>query len=375
MFSEVKGYWHKWNGKHAKAASCHTDGAIFSDSHADSRALFYALVTFTVMICAAVFSAATGTVSIEPLTVLKVISHHIIGIPEKPTWSAHIDAIVWLARMPRIIMAMASGMILAIAGAVLQAIVRNPLADPYILGVNSGASVGAALILSGFGVSVAGGLYLSGAAFVGAILAMLLVLLITGTSRANSFRLIMAGLAVGYGLNSVTSFLIFASDSPEASRSIMFWLMGSLASIHWETAIITGCSAPVFYLLIRAFSKHLDAIASGDETAISVGVSVEKTRLILMVIVSLGIGVVVAGAGSIGFVGLIIPHFARKLVGSNHSAMLLVSAFLGGSFLLVADMGARLLFAPHEMAIGVLTGVVGAPFLLLILRSSNSRKV
>ena len=323
------------------------------------------------MLAIAVISAGSGTVSIDANTVIRIVGHHMIGRPVEPSWAPHIDAIVWLARMPRILMAIASGAILAVSGAALQAAVRNDLADPYVLGVNSGASTGAALIITGVGTAAGGMLLLSGAAFVGAAGAMVLVLVIAGAAGASPFRLIMAGLAVGYALHSVTSFLIFASDSPEAARSVMFWLLGSLASIHWTTVQITFAAALAFLIPAFLASGHLDALAAGDDTALAVGIEPRRTRLLLMAVVSMGVGVVVAGAGSIGFVGLLVPHLGRALVGARHSRLLPSCALLGSSFLLLSDLGARLLFAPHEMAIGVVTGVVGAPFLLFIMHKTG----
>jgi len=323
------------------------------------------------MLSIAVISAGSGTVAIAPTTVLQIVSHHLLNWPQEPSWPAHIDAIVWIARMPRVLMAIASGAILAVAGTALQAIVRNPLADPYVLGINSGASTGAALVITGFGAAAGSVVLLSGAAFVGATVAMLLVLAIAGAAGATPFRLIMAGLVVGYALSSITSFLVFASDTAEAARSVMFWLLGSLASIHWTTVQITFVAALIFLILIYLASGHLDALAAGDDTALAVGVEPSRTRLILMIITALGVGVVVAGAGSIGFVGLVVPHLGRALLGARHAILLPASALLGASFLLLADIGARLLFAPHEMAIGVVTGVVGAPFLLFIMHRSG----
>ena len=343
---------------------------MFKSKSPDTRPSAYPvslLIQALLMLVIAVASAGMGTVSIDAGTVLRVIGHHMIGWPQEPSWPPHIDAIVWLARMPRILMAIASGAILAAAGAALQAAVRNALADPYVLGVNSGASTGAALVITVVGTASGGVLMLSGAAFIGAAAAMVLVLVIAGAAGASPFRLIMAGLAVGYALHSVTSFLIFASDSPEAARSVMFWLLGSLASIHWATVQITFIAAFIFLILMFLASGHLDALAAGDDTALAVGIDPRRTRLFLMAVVSVGIGVVVAGAGSIGFVGLLVPHLGRALVGARHSVLLPSCTFLGASLLLLSDLGARLLFAPHEMAIGVVTGMVGAPFLLFIM--------
>ena len=345
----------------------------FSLAHVHRRKALVVVGLAVLALVIAVVSAGIGAVAIDPVTVLKIIGHHLFGTPSEITWSRTADIIVWITRMPRVLMAVAVGATLAMAGAALQAMVRNILADPYVLGVSSGASTGAAFAIVVFAGS--GGIWvLSGFSFLGAILATLLVLLIGGAGgKVTPFKLVMAGMAVGYALSSVTSFLIFASDSPEASRAIMFWLLGSLAAIHWSTAQLALVVAALVLIALLAASPHLDALAAGDETALAVGIRPEASRLVLMVIVSLAVGVMVAGAGIIGFVGLIVPHMARALVGARHRVLLPASAFLGASFLLVADIGARMLFAPQEMAIGVVTGIVGAPLLLVLLNRARRK--
>lgn len=319
----------------------------------------------------AVFSLGLGPVPIDPVTVFSIIAHKLVGLPAEATWSASTDAIIWITRLPRILMALAVGSTLALAGTALQAMVRNTLADPYILGVSSGASTGAAFAITVL-AGVGGAVLLPVAAFLGAALAIVLVLLIGGRESATSpFRLILAGMAVGYAMSSITSFLIFASDSPEASRSVMFWLLGSLANVHWPMVQLCLLVAAIGIVTLILAAGQLDALTAGDDTALAVGINPGRTRVALMIAVSLAVGIMVAGAGSIGFVGLVVPHMARALVGTRHRFLLPASACLGASFLIVADIGARMLFAPSEMAIGVVTGVVGAPLLLVLLRRTN----
>ena len=221
----------------------------------------------------------------------------------------------------------------------LSLTVRNALADPYILGINSGASTGAALAIL-FGVGAGFGEYaLQGAAFIGALAASTVMFFIARSAgRLTSVRLFMAGIAVGYALSVVTSFLIFASDSAEGSRSVMFWLLGSLGPD-------------------RRRRRRVD-----------VGVNSDRMRVILVVLTCILVGSVVAMAGSISFVGLVIPHAARRLVGGSHRHMIPVAALLGASLLIVADIGAHTLLAPQEIPIGILTSLVGAPFLILLVR-------
>lgn len=324
-------------------------------------------VLCVLMLACAVIATGIGPIFVSPAVVAKVIMHH-LGLPIEVDWARSTDTIVWIARMPRVIMACAVGSILAICGATLQAMVRNPLADPYILGINSGASTGAAFAILTPMAAIGGTIALSGFAFLGAMLATILVLFLGGNSRLSPYRLILAGMAVGYALNSVTSFLIFASDTPEAARSVLFWLMGSLAAISWSTAVLTIIIAAVICVGLSFIGPVLDALAEGDDASLALGIEPIRTRFILLIIVALAIGVAVAGAGTIGFVGLVVPHLARGLVGHSHRFLLPASALLGAAFLTLADIAARTLFAPREMALGVVTGVIGGPLLLILMK-------
>lgn len=367
-----------WSSSNVRGSSgLHGDARRAADfgSSARRRYLAFLLLLGVLTLTLAVLSTGIGPVPIDPLTVALVVSHHLVGQPVEASWTGATDAIVWITRFPRIVMAVAVGSGLAMAGTVLQAVVGNGLADPYILGVSSGASTGAAFaitVLAGMG----GALVLPVSAFAGAVMSILLVLAIGGRQAgARPFRLVLAGMAVGYALSSVTSFLIFASDSPEASRSVMFWLLGSLANVHWPMVQSCLAVAAVAALALTLAGGQLDALAAGDDTALALGVHPGRARLVLMIGVSLLVGVLVAGAGSIGFVGLIVPHLARALVGTRHRLVLPASALLGASFLLLADIAARMLFPPTEMAIGVVTGLVGAPLMLLLLRQSSRQSL
>ncbi|WP_051208150.1 FecCD family ABC transporter permease [Propionicicella superfundia] len=348
-------------------------GRVLQAHHRRSALLL--IVAAVVCVLVALISAGIGPAYIQLPDVVRIIGHHLIAAPGERTWSVTADTIVWVTRVPRVIMGMATGATLAMAGAALQAMVRNPLADPYILGVNSGASTGAAIAIVVFAGSGGGALLLSGSAFLGALGATLLVLAIAGSrSEGGPMRLIMAGMAVGYALSAATNFLIFTSDSAESSRSVMFWMLGSLANVHWSTAMLSSAVGLVVLVLLGAQASTLDVLASGDEAALTLGVTPQTARIVLMLVVSLAVGVVVAGAGSIGFVGLVIPHLARALVGSRHRVLIPASALLGAAFLVLADVGARMLFAPQEMPIGVITGLVGAPFLLALVHQKKTTR-
>jgi iron complex transport system permease protein len=329
------------------------------------------LVVLTVtLIVTGISAVGAGAIGIPPLTVARIIGHHLVGLPGEVSWSPPQDAIVWQVRLPRVLLGMLVGAGLAVCGVALQAMVRNVLADPYLLGVNSGASSGAAAAIL-FGAGAGFGQYaLSASAFLGAFGASLLVFLIARSGgRVTAIRLLLSGVAVGYALYATTSFLIFASKSAEGSRSVMFWLLGSLGLARWDallavTAVVLVGAAG--YLTITG--RRLDVLAIGDETAQTLGVAPDRFRIRLLVVVSLSVGVLVSAAGSIGFVGLVVPHLARRLVGAPHVRVVPVAALLGAILLVWADVIARVLLAPQEIPIGIITSLLGAPFLLILIR-------
>lgn len=317
---------------------------------------------------------ALGSVHVPFASVVEVIGHHLFLVPGEQTWSAPRDAIVWEVRVPRVLLAALVGAGLAVCGMALQAMVRNLLADPYLLGVNAGASTGAAAAIL-FGVTLGLGEHaLSGSAFVGAVAASLLVYAVARSAgRVTSTRLLLAGVAVGYALQAVTSFLIFASDSAEGARSVMFWLLGSLALAEWgQPLALTAVVVLLTVGVLTVLGRSLDALAVGDETALALGVRPERLRTALLVLVALCVAVLVSAAGSIGFVGLVVPHLARRAVGAGHVRAVPVAALMGAVLLVWADVLARVVLSPQEVPIGIITSVVGAPFLLLLVRRLQS---
>ena len=313
-----------------------------------------------------------GPVAIAPGTVTRIVSHHVLGWPEA-NWARSADSIVWLVRAPRVVLAAVVGAALAISGVALQALVRNVLAEPYLLGVSSGASTGAALTLL-FGAGAAfGASSLTGSAFVGAIAATVLVFaLARAGGRITSVRLLLAGVAVGYVLNAVTSFLIFASDTPEGARAVLFWLLGSFTRADWSSVGIAGALLVVAFTLLLWWARRLDALTLGDDTAHALGGPPARLRAEALAVVAVCVAAAVAVSGGIGFVGLVVPHVARLCVGGVHRRLLPVSALIGASFLIWADVVARTVFSPRELPIGIVTAVVGAPFLLVLVRRLRS---
>ncbi|MFF0545086.1 FecCD family ABC transporter permease [Nocardia thailandica] len=320
----------------------------------------------TVLLTATLIVATgLGPVAVPPGTVARIIGHHTLGVPASPDWSPAQDAIVWLVRVPRVLLGALVGAALAVTGAVLQTLVRNVLADPHILGVTSGASTGAAVSLL-FGVSVGA---LAASAFAGALAATVLLFAVARINGAmTSLRLLLGGVTIGYLFSAATSFLIFASDNQEGARTVLFWLLGSLGSASWPGVATTGAVTLAALAVLLLLAPRLDVLAAGDDTARALGLSPVRSRMATLSVVALAVGAVVAVAGAIGFVGLIVPHVARLCVGAAHRRLLPVSALLGALFLVLADVVARTAFAPRELPLGIVTAVVGAPLLLILIR-------
>ena len=316
-------------------------------------------------------ASVVGAVTIGPADIgfgqawASIASH--LGIGDSPL-SPLRDGIVWQLRLPRVLTAAAVGAGLAIAGAVMQAVTRNSLADPYLLGLSSGASLGAVAVLV-LGVTA----LLPAAAFIGALTALAATLLIAGRGAAlTPSRTILAGIAVSSLFAALTSFVIFWSATGDSYREIITWLLGSLAGARWPAVVIAVAAIAVVGIPLMVGGRTLDAFAFGDTSAASLGMNVARTRLILLVGTALLTGAMVSVSGSIGFVGLILPHAVRLVVGAQHRTLLPLSALTGAIFLVWCDTAARTVFDPRELPVGIVTAVIGAPvFVLLLLRSKR----
>ena len=313
-----------------------------------------------------------GPVWVTPPTVLRIIGHHTIGVPEIASWARTDDAIIWEVRLPRVLLGVIVGSAVGVVGVTLQALVRNSLAEPYILGVSSGASAGAAAaILFGVGSDL-GAESVSSMAFLGALGALgalaIVLALARSAGRITPSRMLVAGVAVSYLLSATTSLLILVADSTEGARAVMFWLLGSLANADWSTLPTGYFGMGAGMVLVFWWRRRLDLLALGEDTAMASGVDPGRTRLILVVVVALCVGFAVSLSGGIGFVGLAAPHIARRIVGPIHRHLIPASAALGALILVWADVAARMALQPRELPIGVVTGVLGAPVLVALVR-------
>lgn len=315
-----------------------------------------------------VVAVSVGAVAVPAETVLGVVANKLMPGTFETTWSKGREAIVWDIRFPRTLLAGLVGGGLALVGAVLQSVTRNPLADPHLLGISSGGAAGAILALLHTGLFV-GLLTVPLMAFAGALVATLVVLAVTRFASATSAdKLVLAGVAVSFVILSIANILIFLGD-PRATHTVVFWMLGGLGLAQWNHLMyplgILALTLP--YLLIR--STDLNAMTIGDETATTLGIPVARFRLTVFVVGALITGVMVAFSGLIGFVGLMVPHIARFFVGGNYARVLPISLSLGAILLIWADIAARTLMAPEDMPIGIVTGLVGGVFFIILLRS------
>ncbi|WP_442932268.1 iron ABC transporter permease [Micromonospora sp. NBC_01699] len=323
-------------------------------------------VLCTAVVVSVVTATGIGPVRVPSGDVARILLHHLSGGGDTTSTA---DLIVWRLRLPRVLLGAVVGAGLALAGAVVQSVVRNPVADPYLLGLSSGASVGAVLVIT-TGISVLGAVTLPAAAFAGAAGAMAVVLLLARhRGRLLPLRLILVGVACGHLLSGVTSFMLTRAETSSAQQQIIFWLLGALSGAHWgllgvPAIIVTGAC---LLLLYRA--RRLNVLVLGDEASAALGVNASRLRLELLLVTTLLVGTVVAVSGGIGFVGLIVAHLARMLVGADHRRMLPVTVALGALFLVWADVAARMLIAPTELPIGILTAFLGVPFFLLVMHA------
>ncbi|AYF30014.1 hypothetical protein CSH63_21615 [Micromonospora tulbaghiae] len=318
------------------------------------------------LVLACLVSVGSGQVPVPVGTVADVLLHRLTGWGEI-TWDVTAEDIVVNLRLPRVLLAVIVGAGLAVAGTLVQAIARNPLADPYLLGVSQGASVGAVAVIvlgtAGFGVTST-----SMAAVLGAAASFALVAALGRAAGPDSvMRLLLAGVAVGYGLQAVVNLLLLMADSPGETSSALFWLVGSLGAAQWPMLALPAAVTLTVSGLAMAAGRHLDALLLGDETATSLGIRPQVLRAVLATLASIVTGALVAVSGAIGFVGLVVPHAVRLVLGAGHRRVLPAAALSGALFLVVADLLARTVLAPREMPIGVVTGVVGAPVLAFLL--------
>ncbi|MCL1060305.1 iron ABC transporter permease [Shewanella gelidimarina] len=310
-----------------------------------------------------------GAASITSGDVLQVFSHKIFGMGGSMGVT---ERIVWELRLPRVILAFIAGAGLSIAGSVLQTVTRNPLADPYLFGISSGASFGAVVVLTLFSQSILW-LSLPLGAFIGASLSVLMVLSLCGRNLSTQVeRMLLSGVAISFMFGAMASLLLYFS-SPQAAASVLFWSLGSFAKASWFGLILPAIIVSVCTVIILLFKRQIVAMRAGDETAHTLGINVGRLRLSMLLLCSLITAILVANCGGIGFIGLMVPHTVRLLFPGRYP--LLLTAAVGGLFMVWVDVLARTLLSYQELPVGIITSVMGSVFFLFILGGRSAKRI
>ena len=343
------------------------DVARVSNRRGSRRAASASAVAIGMLIAAIVAGVALGSVNLAVSDVFRVFVDRLLG-NELPSTA---DQIIWNLRLPRVVLAAVVGAALTTSGAVMQVLVRNPLADPFLLGVSAGASVGATAVLL-FGVFSGLGLWaVSAGSAVGSLVAIVSVLLLAGSGTSSPTQLILIGVVMSALFQSITSFLIFRGD-PNATQGVLFWLLGSFGRATWKQIPIPLGVLVISVAYLLAHRRSLNALALGDEAASGLGIEVVRLRRKLFVVASICAASTVAVAGVIGFIGLVVPHLVRIFVGVDHRRVLPLGLVVGATFTVLADLAARTVVSPQEMPLGVVSAVIGAPMLLLLVRRRSA---
>ena len=347
--------------------------------------LLVAIVMLALVLLSLVYAITFGPVSIHASEVYRILVgktaellNHCLGthFPLADTLetlkSSNIE-IVWNIRFPRVLMAIFVGAGLSMSGVVMQAVVKNPLANPFTLGISSGASLGAtmSIILGAF--TFMGNYGTSFGAFIGSLLASLVVFVIafSGTGRGNTVKLLLAGMAISAICSAFTSFIIYTASDAEGMRSVTFWTVGALTSSSWNTLTIPTIVVTVMSLFFLTQYRILNVMMMGEDSAITMGVDIVKMRKWYLVLTSIVTGVVVAATGTIGFVGLIVPHIVRMFVGPDNKKVMYISIFGGSIFLIWCDVFARMYLGSSELPIGIITSMIGGPFFISLMLTKN----
>jgi len=321
------------------------------------------VLAVAVLVAAIGVAVSIGEMAIPLATTFQALGNRLLGAGF--ALSPIQEGVIWDYRLSRAVVAACSGAALALSGAILQALLRNPLAEPYVLGISAGASTGAvAVMIAGFG---GGAVSLSGGAFIGAVLAFALVSLLAAGAGGGTDRIILAGVAGSQLFNALTSYIVTTSANAEQARGVMFWLLGSLGGVRWPDAHVAAPVALAGFVICILHARALDAFTFGADAAASLGIAVTRVRLVLFGATAAMTATMVSIVGSIGFVGLVIPHAARFLVGPGHARLLPASAMIGAIFMVLADIVSRIIIPQQILPIGVVTALFGAPAFAIIL--------
>lgn len=329
------------------------------------------LVTILLIILVSIIAVSLGSVNLTLNHIWKILINKIFNKELfYIEWKKSTEMIIWNLRVPRVLLALLSGASLSLVGILMQALTKNSLASPYILGISSGASTGAviSIVLGGiFGINFSPGI----GAFIFGTLTAFLVFYLSGKGSYTSTKLVLIGVAISSLFSGITTFLVTTAKNEAQLKGAMFWISGSLAGARWGNLKYIFLILFICIILVLIKYRELNILIAGDELAEILGVNIERLRLFIVVISTLLTGIIVSETGVIGFVGLVIPHITRGLVGSNHKKLIPCSILIGGLFLLGTDTLTRVFFRSQEIPIGVVTSILGAPFFLNMLRKNS----
>ncbi len=332
---------------------------------------------FIIAAVSLVVASGLGPVSIPTGTTMKILLSQIPGLGDHitQTWEVLDQNIVLGLRLPRVCLGMVVGASLAVCGVTMQALVRNNLADPFILGVSNGAAAFATLGMLFGAFSFLGTYSLSISAFIGSAVTIIFVYSISRVrGRINIAQLLLSGVAISMIMDGLTSVIKLSAPNALGLHNAEFWMSGSLAGAKWAYLTLPLIVLIACMTILMVNYRGLNLLLLGDESAGALGINVRRLQKLLILVASLMAGVTIAVSGSIGFVGLMVPHFTRLLVGGDHKKVLPISALLGGILVVWVDVAARMLIAPEELPVGILTAIIGGPIFIWMLKKNNTEK-
>ncbi len=339
------------------------------------KSFLFWVIALTIILSITIIGAiAIGSTYIEPGEVYKVLLNKISnGAIFSEAGSIMTQNIIWEIRFPRVLLGGICGAGLAICGVLMQCVTKNPIAEPYILGISSGASCGAVAVIVLGGISSLGINTITTGAFIGSIISGILVFAI-GTQMGkttSTTRLVLSGMAISTIFSSLTNLLIYSAENSNQAKSALFWTVGSLGGAKWEVILLPFIVLAIVILVTFMMSKSLDILLLGDDSAIILGINVKLIKSTILVLATLLTSALVAITGAIGFIGLVVPHICRTIAGSDHKKLIILSSLIGAIFLIASDIAARGLFPPIEIPIGIITSLIGGPFFLYIISKKN----
>ena len=338
--------------------------------------MVFCVIMAVVLFLSFLLAIRLGSVDLEFDTIRKILINRLTGREMyKPDWKSSTELIVWTIRTPRILTAFVVGAGLTLCGILMQVLTKNSLADPYVLGISHGASAGAVSVIMYGWLNILGGYGTMAGAFLGSVVSILLALRIaTVRNKVTATQLVLAGIAVSALFSAATNFMIYHTKTgSDKVKTATYWMMGSLSGSSWEKLKYATIAFVVCFCLIMLLTRQLDVLLLGDDVAATVGVDTGKLKLWIIIISTLLTGIIVSVSGTIGFVGLTFPHITRSIVGTKHKRLVPASMLVGGTFLVIADILSRVLVAPEELPIGVVSAFFVAPFFLYLIKKSNGK--